>query len=198
MLYDVSTRMTASRAPFRAAAASESRLKNGRAKANTMIASAASRIISRNTSRMRRRRTDWYGMRRRNISDGNSTTRFRSRWIRCTMTGTERAPSATSTRGATKPTRHFQSTMKSSIEQSTIRESAICNLQSALSLPCARELLARGQIGEERVVERHAGVDERVVDAQLRELRAQRLGVLPDERPVLLGERLGHDGNLLA
>ena len=43
---------------------------------------AAARIISSAQWRMRRRRTDWYGMRRTNISDGNSTTRFRSRWIR--------------------------------------------------------------------------------------------------------------------
>ena len=44
MLYEVSTRMTASRAPFCVAAASSDRLKKGRAKASTMSASAASRI----------------------------------------------------------------------------------------------------------------------------------------------------------
>jgi len=55
---------------------------NGRAKAATISAIAAARISSSAQWRMRRRRTDWYGMRRTNISDGNSTTCFFSRWMR--------------------------------------------------------------------------------------------------------------------
>src|SRR5262249_52929793 len=74
----------------------------GRAKASTMSAIAAARINSRNQWRMRRRRTDWYGIRRTNISEGNVTTRFFSRWIRCTSTGIAIAPSPTKNAGVRK------------------------------------------------------------------------------------------------
>ena len=53
--------------------------RNGRANAATMSAMAAARSSSSTQWRIRRRRTDWYGIRRTNISDGNSMTRFRSR-----------------------------------------------------------------------------------------------------------------------
>ena len=52
------------------------------ANAATISASAASRSSSSGQFRIRRRCTDWYGMRWRNISDGNWTTFFRSRWIK--------------------------------------------------------------------------------------------------------------------
>ena len=71
--------MTISRAPPPAAAATAPWRRNGRANAATISAIAAARISSSAQWRMRRRRTDWYGMRRTNISDGNSMTRFRSR-----------------------------------------------------------------------------------------------------------------------
>ncbi len=71
--------MTSSRLPPAAAIAAEPPGRNGRANAATNSAIAAARISSRNQCRMRRRRTDWYGIFWMNISDGNSMTRFRSR-----------------------------------------------------------------------------------------------------------------------
>ncbi len=62
--------MTTSRAPPAAAADSAPCGKKGRAKASTSSAMAATRSASSSQCRMRRRRTDWYGMRCRNISDG--------------------------------------------------------------------------------------------------------------------------------
>ena len=53
--------------------------KNGRANASTMSVSAVSRTISSSQLWMRRRRTDLYGTRCTNISDGKRTTCFFSR-----------------------------------------------------------------------------------------------------------------------
>src|SRR5690348_8183711 len=152
MLYDVSTRIATSRAPFCVAAASESRRKNGRANASTINAIAARRRRSSARWRMRLRRTDLYGIRRRNMSDGNSTTLFFSRWIRWIRIGTANAARPASTRGATRP----------------------ISANSSQPLP-------RGQIVEECRVERGGRIDQGVVDAQLRALRRERLAVLADE-----------------
>ena len=80
MLYDRSSRTTTSRAPSVTAASAGERM-NGRVKASTSRASAAQRSSSRNQWRIRCRRNEWNGMRRTNISEGNSMTSFRSRWI---------------------------------------------------------------------------------------------------------------------
>ena len=50
--------------------------------------------------RMARRRTDWFGIRRRNISDGNATTVRRSRCTRCTTIGIAMASRPASSAGA--------------------------------------------------------------------------------------------------
>jgi hypothetical protein len=47
--------------------------------------------------------TDWYGIRRRNISDGNATTFFRSFWIRWTITGMAMAARPARNRGVRNP-----------------------------------------------------------------------------------------------
>ena len=57
----------------------------------TISAIAASRSASSSQSRMRRRCTDSYGILRRNISDGNSTTDLRSFCVRWISTGTASA-----------------------------------------------------------------------------------------------------------
>ena len=69
----------ATAAPATAAAASAPCWKKGRANASTSSRMAAHRIASSSQWRIRRRRTDWYGIRWRNISEGNGMTRFRSR-----------------------------------------------------------------------------------------------------------------------
>src|SRR5436190_10632583 len=86
---------------------------------------------------------------------------------------------------------------QSSIRQSPIRESSICSLQSASSSH-SRRLLAHGQVAEQRLVQRGGGIQQGVVDAQLRELRSQRVAVFLDERAILFRERFGDDGDLLA
>ena len=91
-----------SRAPPGAAARSEPR-RNGRANAATISAIAPSRSASSNQSRMRRRCTDSYGILRRNISDGNSTTDFRSRCVRWISTGTASAARPSKNSGVRKP-----------------------------------------------------------------------------------------------
>ena len=86
MLDDRSSRITSSRAPVPLTACCF-RSKNGRANAATSSASATQRRISSRRCRIFCRRTERYGMRSRNMSDGNSTTTFRSRLIRWMMTG---------------------------------------------------------------------------------------------------------------
>src|SRR3954462_8687756 len=62
----------------------------------------------------------------------------------------------------------------------------------------AHQALAARKVAEERAVEGLGGVEERVVDAMLRELRRQRFDVGADQGAVLLGERLRDHRNLLA
>ncbi len=88
-----------SRAPPGAAASSAPRT-NGRVNANTMMPRAASRSASSSQSRMRRFCTDSYGIFRRNINDGNSTTVLRSRCVRWISTGTASAARPRKKRGA--------------------------------------------------------------------------------------------------
>ena len=99
MLYEVSSRMTTSR-PAPAAAAAPAPGQNGRAKARASSANAAMRRRSSGQWRMARRLTDWFGILRRNIRDGNSTTRRRSRCTRCTTIGIAIAARAASSAGA--------------------------------------------------------------------------------------------------
>src|SRR5580704_18573594 len=142
--------MTISRLPPSAAASAVAPCrKNGRANAATINARAAARMSSRNQWRMRLRRTDWYGIRRTNINDGNATTCFRSRWIRCTRIGTAIAPRPRKKSGARKDMR----------------------IGSASTHP--DELLAAREIAEERAVEGLGGVDQGVVDALLGEPRRE-------------------------
>src|SRR5229473_2115065 len=167
--------MTISRLPPAAAASAVAPcLKNGRANAAMINARAAARISSRYQCRMRLRRTDWYGMRRTNISDGNATTCFRSRWTRCTRTGTAIAPRPRKKSGARKNMR--------------IRRP---------ESPHPDELLAARQIAEERAVERLGRVDQGVIDALLGEPGGERVDMILDHRAVLITERLRHDRHLL-
>src|SRR5580700_8750964 len=144
--------MTISRLPPAAAASAVAPCrKNGRANAATINARAAARMSSRNQWRMRLRRTDWYGIRRTNINDGNATTCFRSRWIRCTRIGAAIAPRPRKKRGA--------------------RKDMGIRTADAGDLPLAypHELLAAREVPEECVVERIGRADQGVVDALLRE-----------------------------
>src|SRR5690348_18239524 len=100
MLYDRSTRTTSSRAPVPPACVAPWRRTNGRANAMTTIASARQRITSNRMCRNFWRRTERYGIRWRNINDGNCTTSRRSRLIRWMITGTERAANPAKKRGA--------------------------------------------------------------------------------------------------
>src|SRR5919201_2739651 len=109
-------------------------------------------------------------MRRTNISDGNSTTRFFSRWIRLIMIGIAIVASPRKNAGVRK----------------------------AMGSTHPHQPLAARQIREERAVERLGRVQQRVVDAMLRELRRQRVDVRANQLPVLLRERLRHDRYLLA
>src|SRR5690349_24083417 len=110
-------------------------------------------------------------MRRRNISDGNWTTCFRSRWIRWSSTGTA-SPA------------------------SPIRNSGVRKDMGYLS--CPHQPLARAQIAEQRVIERRRCLHERVVDAIGREPLGQRRDVRLDQLAVLIPQRLGDDRQLLA
>jgi hypothetical protein len=101
MLYDRSSITTTSRAPPPTTFALAFRAK-GRAKAAASAASTRQRSASSAQFRMRRRRTLLYGTRSRNMSDGKCTTAFRSRFTRCTSTGTATAASPTKNRGARK------------------------------------------------------------------------------------------------
>jgi hypothetical protein len=103
MLYDRSSRITSSRerSPAPAAEARE-RFRNGRANAAATSATARARRRNRGQFRMRCRRTEWYGMRRRNMSDGNTTAPFRSRLRRCTHTGTAMSASPARNSGVRK------------------------------------------------------------------------------------------------
>src|SRR4051794_30947907 len=103
------------------------------------------------------------------MSDGNSTTCFRSRWVRWMMTGIAKVASATKNNGARK----------------------------AMSAHPA-QALPRREIFEERVVERRRCVQQRVVDAVLRHPRRQRRDVLLDQPAILVGQRRRHHRNLLA
>ncbi len=100
--------MTTSRGPDTLASATIGRSKNGRANASTISRIAARRMASSGQSRIRRRRTDWYGIFSRNISDGNSTTCLRSRcvrWIRIGMANVRSAAKKSGARNAIYLTR---------------------------------------------------------------------------------------------
>src|ERR1700681_1913812 len=122
---------------------------------------------------MRLRRTDWYGIRRTNINDGNAMTCFRSRWMRCTRIGTAIAP---------RPRKKSGARTDMSIRSASTH---------------SHELLAAREIAEERAVERLGRVDQGVVDALLGEPGRERVDVILDHRPVLIPERLRHDRHLL-
>src|SRR5262245_17767346 len=121
------------------------RLKNGRANAEMTIASAKQRSASRRMCRSFWRLTERYGIRCRNISEGNSMTSLRSRWMRWISTGIASAASPAKKRGARK-------------------------LISANPL----QPLARGQIRKECVVERLRRIEQRVIDAAAGEHLGQR------------------------
>src|SRR5690349_7281991 len=122
-------------------------------------------------------------MRWRNISDGNRTTRFRSRCIRWISTGMTTAPRPTKNAGVRKDIGFGLEGPDSAWEP--------------LSSHSHQPLAAR-QIAEERVVERLGRVRQRVVDAVLGELRGQRVRMRRDQRAVLVAERFGHDRELFA
>src|SRR6476469_3079934 len=66
------------------------------------------------------------------------------------------------------------------------------------TLPDPHEPLTRRQIAEERPVEWLRRVRQHVVDADFGELRLERLDVVANQLAILIAERFGHDGNLLA
>jgi len=107
MLAELSRRTTISRAPPIAAAATAPWRMNGRANAVTINAIAARRSASSNQSRMRRRWTDSYGIFRRNISDGNAITDFRSFCVRWMRTGTASVASARNNNGVRNDTSYL-------------------------------------------------------------------------------------------
>src|SRR4051812_31537868 len=112
-------------------------------------------------------------MRRRNISDGNWTTCFRSRWMRCSATGIASPASP----------------MRKSGVRKDIRSAALSR---------SHQPLARAQITEQRMIERRGRVQEGVIDAVRREPLGQPRNVRLDQLAILAGESLGHDRNLLA
>src|SRR6476659_7262622 len=176
MLADWSSRMTISFAPAVATAADALWRRNGRANAATISTTAAVRSTSSAQWRMRRRRTDWYGMRRTNMSDGNSMTRLRSRWMRCTSTGMAIADNPTKKSGVKKD---------------------IGATHATPLLSDAYQAFPARQITEQRAVEWFGGVQQRVVDPVLREPGRQSVDVRANQRAILCGQRLGHDRDLL-
>src|SRR4051794_33577716 len=62
----------------------------------------------------------------------------------------------------------------------------------------AHQPLARGQVAEQRPVQRLGGVEYGVVDPVLGKLGRQRRDVSLDHRAIFLHQRLRHDRNLLA
>src|SRR5581483_6377281 len=66
------------------------------------------------------------------------------------------------------------------------------------ALPDPHQPLTARQVTKERLVERFARVQQRVVDPMIRELRLQRVDVRRDQLAILPGERLRHDRDLLA
>src|SRR6185503_6155682 len=131
---------------------------------------------------MRRRSTDWYGILRMNISDGNSTTFLRSRWIRCTSTGIATAARPAKNNGARNAT----------------APPVLCPLPFALC-PSSdpHEALAVAEIVRQRLVERLVRRELQVVDPRIRAPRRNRVDVIPHHLAVLLGEDLGDDRHFL-
>src|SRR6185312_8674177 len=146
--------------------------KNGRANAATSRASAAQRRRSSSRWRSFCRRTERYGMRCRNISDGNGTTTRRSRWMRWMTTGTAIATRPARNAGARKFMRRPSSH--------------------------AQQPLARREVGEQRAVERLRGVEQRVVGARFADAFGERRGMFTYDLAVLVAQILGDDGHLLA
>src|SRR3954469_11045889 len=101
------------------------------------------------------------------MSDGKSTTCFRSRWVRWMMTGIAKVARATKNNGARKAT----------------------SAHPAQALP-------RRKIFEERIVERRRRIQQRVVDAVLRHARGERRDVLLNQPAILVGQRRRHHRNL--
>src|SRR5260221_10124941 len=65
-------------------------------------------------------------------------------------------------------------------------------------LAYSHQTLAAREIAEQCAVERFGGVQQRVIDAMLGELRRERLDVRADHRAVFVPQRFGHDGDLFA
>src|SRR3569832_2254239 len=99
-----------------------------------------------------------------NISDGNSTTTFRSRLIKWMITGTAMAASAPRKAGARKFIDY--------------------------ALPDARKPLARQQIREQRLIERLRRIHHHIVGARFPNPLRQHARMLGDDLLVLLSEIL--------
>src|SRR4051794_16666100 len=133
-------------------------------------------------------------MRRTNISDGNSMTRFFSRWIRWISTGMAIAPRPARNSGVRKDIRRasrragLQACSRLAGSPEGLRyivapsPDGLRYVRSSHS----HQALARREIAEQRTVERFGGVQHGVIDAVLGELGGQRGDVRLDHLAVFL------------